>query len=221
MADNEKIISKIKKVLELSKNNPSEEEALAAALKAQKMMAEYHLSLEDIEGIEDGDDITEIRVRVGTGNKWKSPLASIISKNFRCKYFYYGKDIIVFYGYKTDAEIAAETFKFLFSFGNKKANQYYNKYRNEVGGKGLKNAYLMGYVSGIAEVLERQCTALMIVTPIAVEDKYKKLTENFETKTVSMRARNGNVGDHAREEGRITGRNVAQSRSIEEKKEVV
>lgn len=36
----EKIIEKIKKVLELSKNNPSQVEA--AALKAQKLMAEYH-----------------------------------------------------------------------------------------------------------------------------------------------------------------------------------
>ena len=45
----EKIIDKIRKVLELSKNNPSEEEAQAAALKAQKLMAEYHISIKEIE----------------------------------------------------------------------------------------------------------------------------------------------------------------------------
>lgn len=41
MMDTEKIIAKIKKVLELSRNNPSEEEAKSAALKAQKLMAAY------------------------------------------------------------------------------------------------------------------------------------------------------------------------------------
>lgn len=217
MADNEKIISKIKKVLELSKNNPSEEEALAAALKAQKMMAEYHLSLEDVEGIENDDDITEIHVNVGTGNKWKSLLASAVSKNFCCKYFYYGRDTIAFFGYKTDAEIAAETFKFLFSFGNKKATQFYNKHKSEYGGKGLKNTYLLAFVDGVREVFERQCTALMIVTPLAVEDKYKKRVEGCTTRTNSFRTRGDDIGDLAREEGRRTGKEAARGRSIEQK----
>ena len=39
-SSNEKIIEKIKKVLELSKNNPSIEEAKSAAIKAQRLMAD-------------------------------------------------------------------------------------------------------------------------------------------------------------------------------------
>lgn len=214
---NEKIISKIKKVLELSKNNPSEAEALAAAALAQKLMAEYHLELADIEGIEDNDEISEVHVNVGTGNKWKSLLAGVVAKNFRCKYFRYGSDVIVFFGYQTDAEIAATTFKFLFDFGNKKATAFYNKHRNEVGGKGLKNTYLWGYVEGIREVFERQCTALMILTPPEIEVKYKERTEGARSSSVSFKTRNGNIGDKAHEEGRITGRMAADSRSIESK----
>lgn len=214
---NEKIISKIKKVLKLSRNNPSEEEALAAAALAQRLMAQYHLELKDIEDVEDADDITEIHVNVGNGNKWKGPLAGIVSKNFCCKYFYYGRDTIVFYGYKTDAEIAAETFKFLFTFGNKKATSFYNKYRNTYGGKNLKNTYLIGYIEGIKEVFDRQCTALMIVTPLEVEDKFKKLTEGCRQSRSNFTLRGGNAGDNAREEGRKTGKSVAQSRSIETK----
>lgn len=56
---NDKIIEKIRKVLELSKNNPSIEEAKSAALKAQKLMAEYHVSMTEIEAIEDIENIVE------------------------------------------------------------------------------------------------------------------------------------------------------------------
>lgn len=92
----EKIIEKVKKVLELSKNNPSAEEAKSAALKAQKLMAEYHISLSEIEAVEDVENISEKQVDVGNGNKWKYFLAEIVAKNFRCKHFYYGKSTVVF-----------------------------------------------------------------------------------------------------------------------------
>lgn len=91
MENSEKVISKIKKVLELSKNNPSQEEAQAAALKAQKLMVEYHISMNEIEAVEDIDSIVEKSVSVGNGSKWKYVLSQIVAKNFRCKHFYYGK----------------------------------------------------------------------------------------------------------------------------------
>ena len=37
----EKILNKIKNLLDLANNNPNEHEALAAALKAQELMAKY------------------------------------------------------------------------------------------------------------------------------------------------------------------------------------
>ena len=42
----EKIMEKIKKLLALANNNPSEDEAMAAALKAQEMMAKYNIVLD-------------------------------------------------------------------------------------------------------------------------------------------------------------------------------
>lgn len=222
MYADERIISKVKKVLELSKNNPSEVEAKAAALKAQAMMAQYHISLADIEDINDIEEIFEVHVNVGKGNKWKYLLSGIISKNFMCKRYYIGKSIVVFYGYKTDAEIASETFKFLFEFGNKSANRFYQNEKNRAerngewfDGKGLKNAYLIGFLEGIAEVLEKQCTALMLVTPQAVEDAYKKKTQGMRTTNHNLSGSGSREGCKAREEGRITGRSAVQQRSIE------
>lgn len=222
MKDTEKIIEKIKKVLELSKNNPSEEEAKAAALKAQRLMAEYHISMVDIDATENIQEISEMAVDVGTGNKWKYTLAGIVAKNFRCRHFLYGKERIVFYGYKVDTEIAAETFKFLYSTGNKSSVNYYNKLRNKAkreyrrfDGSGIKNAYLIGFLDGISEVLEKQCTALMIVVPKEVNEKYAERTsKGFRTVSRKPLSATSAYASQARNEGRIAGRSTIDSRKI-------
>lgn len=221
MENSEKIIAKIKKVLELSNNNPSQEEAQAAALKAQKLMAEYHISMNEVEAVEDIDSITEKSVSVGNGSKWKYALSQIVAKNFRCKHFYYGKNTVVFYGYEVDAEIAAETFKFLFQTGNKAATSYYNKLRNEAikdgrffNGMGIKNCFLVGYLEGIREELEKQCTALMIVIPKKVEEEYSEKSKDFHKMQNKGLNTTSYYGNQSREEGRRTGKDTMSSRKI-------
>ncbi len=218
----EKIIEKIKKVLELSKNNPSIEEAKSAAIKAQKLMAEYHISIAEVEAIEDIENIVEKRVDVGTGNKWKYTLSAIVAKNFRCKYFYYGKSSVVFYGYEKDAEIAAITFKMLFNVGNKEAAKYYQKQRMEYmsdcryfDGRGIKNAFLNGYLLGIKEELERQCTALMIIIPKQVEEKYRDRTSKCHRFNSGFKISINTEGERAKSEGIRVGKDMITSRGIE------
>ena len=48
MTDMNKIADKIQKLLNLAGNNPNEEEAQAALLKAQKLMAQYNVDLESL-----------------------------------------------------------------------------------------------------------------------------------------------------------------------------
>ena len=43
MESREKILEKIEKLLALAGNNPSENEAISAALKAQELMAKYKI----------------------------------------------------------------------------------------------------------------------------------------------------------------------------------
>ena len=217
----EKIVAKVKKVLELSKNNPNEQEAQAAALKAQALMMQYHLSMEDIEDETDSEEIAEYPVHVGSGNKWKGLLASVISRNFRCKYFYYGKEMIVFYGFDVDASIAAETFKMYFDFGNKTATRYYNKCRrNGKNTKGVKNALLVGYLEGLASVLEKQSTALMVVTPQKVIESFEEKTKGYPKRQNDIRYSNSNTGQDAKAYGYNAGRTIAEGRAIEQRKAV-
>lgn len=221
---NEKIIEKIKKVLELSKNNPSIEEAKSAAIKAQRLMAEYHISMSEIEIIDDIENIVEEKIDVGTGNKWKYTLSWIVAKNFRCKYFYYGKSAVVFYGYEKDAKIAAMTFEMLFNIGNKESIKYYQKQRQkylskceDFDGKGIKNAFLNGYLLGIQEVLERQCTALMIVIPKELEEKYINRISKSRKINASFKLRKTFEGEQEKREGKKIGKDIVMSRRIETK----
>lgn len=120
-----------------------------------------------------------------------------------------------------DAEIAAETFKFLFQTGNKAATSYYNKLRNQAirdgyyfDGRAIKNCFLIGYLEGIKEELEKQCTALMIVIPKKVEDEYSEKTKDFRKMKNKGLNTSSYYGSQSREEGKRTGKNTMSSRKI-------
>ena len=219
----EKIIEKIKKVLELSRNNPSEEEAKAAALKAQELMAQYHISMQEVDDVQDIENIAEEQVTVGNGKKWKFKLATVVAKNFRCKHFFYGRSTVVFYGYETDAKIAAETFKYLFKVGNTASDTYYNqlywKAHNAgeyFNGKGIVNNFLVGYINGISSALDKQCTALMIVTPEEVKESFAERTKGFGTVSANLNL-NSWYGHEARQAGFEKGKSAMESKQIAEK----
>lgn len=85
--DRDRIIEKIKKVLELSKNNPSQAEAAAAAAKAQKLMVEYHVTISEVESENYLDEITRsISLTNSNAGRWKYILASVIARNFQSYY---------------------------------------------------------------------------------------------------------------------------------------
>ena len=212
---NEKIIAKIKNLLDLS-TSPNEHEAKAAALKAQELMAKYDI---DSQAVVDTtsymDEIGHIFVEDDgkhSMKKWKVLLAPVIANNFRCKLYFHGNSV-VFYGYKRDANIASEVFKFLFTTGNRLAIRYYNFYRKKGWPtKGVMNAYLTGFVAGVKEDLEKQCTALMIVTPKEVTDKYEDMTKGWKSK--SYRITSACDADAYRT-GKREGKGVSAGRHIE------
>lgn len=211
----EKIIDKIRKILELSKNNPSKEEAEAAALKAQKMLAEYHLSVADIEDFEGADDITEDYTDVGGTKKWRWLLAEAVAKNFRCKYYAKGS-FVVFYGHAVDVEVAKETFEYLFRVAHKGACKERDAVHRIYGtSAGVYNGYCLGFVKGVRASLEKQCTALMIVTPQDVEDSYAEMSQFFKTRqnNVSARGNLSHIAD-ARERGYSDGKSAIGQKLI-------
>ena len=208
----EDIIKKIKNLMDLANNNPNQHEALAAALKAQELMAKYNVH---IEAVDEQAKSMEKRTYYNSshpGNtKWRGKLAMIVSRNFRCKYYYtYGG--IVFFGYKDDVEIALDVFTMLVSVGIKLARkEYYDRRKNNQNTHGVTNTFLMGFCDGVSDALDKQCTALLIVVPKEVEKEYAIITAGFRRKNVNI----GVAEDSdVRDRGRIAGRNAVESRRI-------
>jgi hypothetical protein len=213
---NEKVIEKIKKLLNTANDKgATENEAMIAALKAQELMAKYDISITDVEDDDNSDEIVTEEYETGTGNKWKYILSEIVANNFCCKTYNINKTRIVFYGYKRHSVIAKDVFKMLYETGNRLAMRYYQRRKNNgEDTKGFKNQFLLGYVQGIKFVLDKQCTALMIVTPKEVVSSFDNLTSNAGFKTQRCTIKH-NIDEQAREEGYNEGRKVAQARYLE------
>lgn len=218
MCATEKMMEKIKNLLDLANNNPNENEAIAAALKAQKLMAQYNIELAQLEDI--GSQSREIVKEVyrNTGKhemkKWKYSLASIVAKNFRCKNYFLGRQDVIFYGYKEDAKIAVQVFTYLYEIGNKLAlKKYYEEKKLGHSTKGVMNTYLIGFKDGIQSDLEKQCTALMIVIPQEVKDGFTEMSKNFSTmkNTIKTLGHDNSIYN----DGFTDGKNAVKARALE------
>lgn len=200
MAD-KNIIDRIKKLLALAKGNTNAAEATAAALKAQKLIADYDVSKAELHE-DEPEEIVEITSGEIKGKPWSKRLAHVIADNFRCQHFYNWSghrsywtgratkesETVTFVGYDTDAEAATVTFNRLFEIGNRLADAECRKARRERGtAHGVRNSFLLGFVEGIRKELEKQCVALMLVRPKAVDDYYEERTAGFSSTRSTVR----------------------------------
>lgn len=216
MNKEDKILDKVKKLLALAGNNPSKEEAQAAAAKAQALLAEYNLTLPKEEQESEAIDFTYFDT--GVDRAWKYELASVLAKNFRCKCIWWGKKRVGFYGYKHDTEVAAQVFEFLFWSIRRNLRKVKKQAKEEKGtAKGVIFSYSQGFIQGVKDTLDAQCTALMIVTPKEVNEAYSGWCSNNGVKQLSINRRDAkdfNKADYDR--GVQDGREAMKSRGIEE-----
>lgn len=211
----EKMIEKIKKMLSLAENNPSEEEALSAALQAHKLMAKYNINEEDVSLEEIKDEITSVFSQQKHGchlMAWRKQLAGVVAKAFRCKAYVSGQDV-VFRGYKDDAQLALEVYLMLYTVGDKLGSKAYSDQLEETGsGKGAYNSMTIGFLHGVSDALNAQCTALMVVTPKEVEEDWESFAAGF-VKDRKMAATR--INSKLYNEGYSEGKQSVKSRALE------
>lgn len=214
----EKILNKVKNLLALASNNPSEEEATAAALKAQELIAKYNLELTDVE--KETLEISKAEYHTGVDKSWKYGLSRAVASNFRVMVYWVGKRDAVFYGYKADVTIAAEVFGYLFKVGEKGARAACRKSYKERGTEtGVYYSYTRGFTAGVKAALEKQSTALMVVTPKEVQESFEGYCQESGMTTLS-KYRTGSekgVSKYAYNNGFSDGKQAASSRGIEKK----
>jgi len=165
----EQVLSKIRKLFELS-NSPNENEAALAAAKARQLLARYNLSIADlpIEDVNSALAPKEASVRVGKVVKnWVKGLLLHVAEGFECRHIIrrsHGSDTILsFIGTPADAEVAVYTFQFLHRQLHRLAERSLPRLKKQNRGwstVALKHAYLDGAVKRIGERFKEQTESI-------------------------------------------------------------
>lgn len=85
--DRAKLIAKIKKLMALS-TSPNENEAARAAEKVQALLAEYNLSMSDVQSTAEDDKIKIFPALKTSSVPWRRALAAQVAQLYFCDYFY-------------------------------------------------------------------------------------------------------------------------------------
>ena len=170
--DKDTIKSKIKKLLALAGNNPSDEESYSALQKAQQLMAEYKISEGEITDKEEKKCV-QVKTRFSFGSRssdhYLGELADVIADNFCCVNYLskpYGSRTryICFMGLEVDVQVAIE----VMTLANMAIIRGYNRVYKEMCKEynmdympakyfnPAKEGYVEGYIKGLQSVLNKQ-----------------------------------------------------------------
>lgn len=86
---NEKLIEKIKNLIQLANDNPSDEEGQTALLLAQKLMLKNNIALAEVEQFDEPKKFETSSTIAKEANRilwWERELAYTLAHNFRCFY---------------------------------------------------------------------------------------------------------------------------------------
>jgi hypothetical protein len=170
--DREKFIDKVNKLLALGDNNPSEEEAKLAISRARELMAKYEI--EETELGKTKSDEAVMRVTPVINSSWVWIMASLITKNMRCKCFYDGGGSkLAFIGIERDLEICIRTFNYVCAFIVREGKRIRKEYRAKgYSTKGVYKSYIMGFHNGLDKMFKEQTDkekwGLIMQTPAVV-----------------------------------------------------
>ena len=202
--DVKKIIEKVTKLLALAdpKNNPSEGEAIAASVKAQKLLAKYNLTMTDVTGGKKQEKIEELSVSVAKGKIWQRILGSIVANSYSC-ISCYTSNAVFFYGHKTDALLARRIFVYLFEVGDKLGKAEVKNIEQQYGIRtNVYNSFISGFLNGVSEELAKTARALTLVIPDDVKDTFEKEYSNIKKNKIRLHPSVAKSYDRGRIEGR-------------------
>lgn len=210
MTNMDKMIDKVRKLLALAGNNPSEEEAQAAALKAQKLIAQYNLDMSK----EIGEEITYKLVEAVHSNNegFRKHMAPIVANNFRCKAVMIG-NMVNFFGREGDVDACVATFNYLYRVCHSIGERFERQARKEGRStRGVANSYYQGFMVGLKEGMDAQSKALAIVVPEDVKSKFTERFPNLRTGKGGMR--NMGFDSNAFVQGREDGKHSMGRRQL-------
>lgn len=189
----QKIVDKIRNLLELAEDGKNDEESQTALLMAQKLMLKYRLTQQDIVETTSQEVIVKSLSKYKKIFWWEKILATIIADNFRVLHYLQSNKLphqkttqhkIMLMGLEEDVLLAYETYHFA-----TKAMKYYMKHHldaeanGEIERKELRKSYMQGFMDGLADKFsqqkeqlqkENEAYALVVKVPDSVQEKFKQ-----------------------------------------------
>lgn len=216
--DNEEsnpIISKIKKLLALA-TSPNENEAKAAARKAQELLVAHNLDMQAVERHESDYDEKTAAESGGTPSEWKF-CTIIIRDYFFCRVIWdkvSPKHRILLLGQKTNLQIAQYTFDFLVV----KFRQCWKEYKDTHSAEARsRQSFYTGFFQGICDQLQegRQSVETSRGLVLVRDKQLDKFVTNKYPFLGTKRHGMGNVNDaHAVAAGREQGKALKFARGL-------
>ena len=182
----DKIADKIQKLLSLAGNNPSMEEAQAALLKAQQLMAQYNLNETDLNT---GEKIKySLELCVCKIDPRTKRISAIIAPSFAVKAIITDNHICMF-GREKNAKAAKAAMEYIFKVLERGIRQVCKNHGMSSAQKGaslIYNSYADGFIYGLKEAMAEQTLALAIIVPEDVKDKFSERFPKLRTTTARM-----------------------------------
>lgn len=155
----DKIIDKIDKLLRLSRSD-NENEARAAMIKAQELIAKHNINRNELGQEEERQVVT--MTSQAFREEWVQMLAGVIASNFRCRAviltMYSGSFKIRFFGFYEDAAVCINIFQYAIKVIRKRFGTLRAIYENadrKFGG-GEKFSYVTGFCAGLQKNFDEQ-----------------------------------------------------------------
>lgn len=206
----EKIINKIKNLMELAQDNPSDEEGQTALLMAQKLMLKHDVSLSQVE-LHQTEDKFETGEVIGKSASvlrwWEKDMSVVISSNFRCYVVQERNRItktsyIMFFGEKKDAEMAAKVYDAALMYLRYRISRLPDK------SPAYKNSYIRGFILSLGKRFEKQVEEYGLMV-LPKKEVLKDLHNRFQNLGKAKTSRpNHDFDREAFEEGQSHGENA-------------
>lgn len=192
MSENDKIIDKIRNLLELAEDGNGDEESHTALLMAQKLMLKHKISQHEISEVAPNQIVVKSLSIYKRVFWWEKMLARVIADNFRVMFYLQSNKLphqqtiqrkIVFMGYTEDVELAYEMFHIAAQHMKHFASAHLIDSDTHAVQNGIRKLYYQGFIDGLSEKFEKQRAelqaedeqfALVIRTPQEVKEAFDK-----------------------------------------------
>lgn len=216
------IETKIAKLLEMATKGTKHEQTIAM-VKAQELMFKHHIEIDDVK-LSSNEEIIRIDIaeRVNCYSDWTKKMVNIMAKNFRCHPAFCNlfktkgkRRIAIVLGFETDAAICRMMIEDAYDTINRLSKSEVNwKYRNGKSVKGVKEAYITGFLNGLEDgfaelIASNNEYALVIQEPEEVKEEaaIQFTTAKFKTNNITA-SEDPSIQRHGYLEGKNFAKNI-------------